>query len=112
MYNNPNFFQYQSFQPRPSLFNSFKNLNFGEILNSTQKTLNVINQAIPIFHQIRPLWNNARTIFRIANAINEDDKTEARNKNRNYKNATNKKSNTDVINTKKDIKYNEPVFFL
>ena len=57
MYNNPNLFQYPNMNlSKPSLF------NFGEILNKTQKTLNVINQAIPIFYQIKPLWNNAKTI--------------------------------------------------
>ena len=48
MYNNPNFFQYQNLNlAKPKLF------NFSDLLNKTQKTLNVINQAIPIFYQIK-----------------------------------------------------------
>lgn len=122
MFNNPNFFPYQSIQPKASLFRSLKALNFGEILNGTQKTLNVINQAIPIFHQIKPLWNNTKTIFRIANAINEDGhKKEPQyqtqnnhNNNKNYQ-INNQSQNTVKNiqnNSEKNIKYNEPVFFI
>ena len=69
MYNNPNFFQYQNLNlAKPKLF------NFSDLLNKTQKTLNVINQAIPIFYQIKPLWNNTKTILKIANIVNEPQK--------------------------------------
>lgn len=47
--------------------------NWNNILTNTQKTLGIINQAIPIVYQVRPLLNNARTLFRIAGAINEKD---------------------------------------
>lgn len=47
--------------------------NWSNLLNNTQKTLNVINQAIPIFYQVRPIWNNAKTMFKIMGAIKEDD---------------------------------------
>lgn len=38
-------------------------------LTSTGKTLNVINQAIPIFYQVRPIVNNAKTMFRVLGAV-------------------------------------------
>lgn len=38
-------------------------------LTSTGKTLNVINQAIPIFYQVRPIVKNARTMFRVLGAV-------------------------------------------
>ena len=47
--------------------------NWGGLLTNTQKTLNVINQAIPIFYQVRPIWNNAKTMFHIMGALKEDD---------------------------------------
>ena len=106
MFNNYNYFPFQGIQPRLSLFSGLRNLNFGEILNSTQKTLNVVNQAIPIFYQIRPLWNNTKNIFKIANAINEDD-----NKNNEKTNDIPKKDDGKT-ETKRQINYNEPVFFL
>lgn len=103
MYNNPNFFSYQSYHPRNSLFSNFKRLNFSEILNGTQKTLNVINQAIPIFYQIRPLWNNAKTMLKIASAINVNEKQDKIVKNNPQK---------EIIKKENNIKYNEPVFFI
>ena len=49
--------------------------NWSNILTNTQKTLGIINQALPIVYQVRPLLNNARTLFKIAGAINEKDDT-------------------------------------
>lgn len=71
---------YQYYMPRMSRmgFSTVRphlktNFNFSEILNGTQKTLNIINQAIPIFYQIRPIWNNVRTMFRVVGALREED---------------------------------------
>ena len=58
---------------RPGLFSrglSFtKALNWGGLLDGTQKTLGVINQAIPIVYQVKPILNNCRTMFKIADEI-------------------------------------------
>lgn len=53
-------------------FSKMQKINWSGILNNTQKTLGIINQAIPIVYQVRPLFNNARTLFKIAGAINEE----------------------------------------
>ncbi len=50
-----------------------RGINWNNILNNTQRTLGIINQAIPIVYQVKPLLNNARTLFKIAGAINEKD---------------------------------------
>lgn len=47
--------------------------DWSTILGNTQKTLGIINQAIPIMYQIKPIITNARTIFRIMGAIKDDD---------------------------------------
>src|SRR5574344_429411 len=47
----------------------FRGFNFNNFLTSTGKTLNVINQAIPIFYQIKPIFNNAKTMLRVAKAM-------------------------------------------
>ena len=61
-------------QMNPYQLNSgIKRINWGNILNNTQKTLNVINQAIPIIYQVKPLVTNARTLFRIADAVTDDE---------------------------------------
>ncbi|MBO5120444.1 MAG: hypothetical protein J6C28_02000 [Bacilli bacterium] len=49
--------------------NALKNVNWTGILDGTQKTLGIINQAIPIVYQVKPIINNARTMFRIADVI-------------------------------------------
>ena len=57
---------------RPGLLgklSALKNVNWAGILDGTQKTLGIINQAIPIVYQVKPIINNAKTMFRIADVI-------------------------------------------
>ncbi len=51
---------------------SLKSIKWATLLEGTQKTLGVINQAIPIVYQIKPIVNNAKTIFKIADSLKED----------------------------------------
>ena len=53
----------------------FKTIKWGEFLDGTQKTLNVINQAIPVVYQVKPMMNNAKTLFKIANIMKNPDNT-------------------------------------
>ena len=55
---------------------ALKTIKWGTILDGTQKTLGVINQAIPIVYQVKPIITNAKTLFKIANVIKEPDKKE------------------------------------
>lgn len=57
-------------------------------LDGTQKTLGVINQAIPIVNQVKPMITNAKTIFRIADELNKP--TTKTTNNTNYSKNTNK----------------------
>ena len=52
---------------------NYKNIDFNKILTNTSKTLNVINQAIPIYYQLKPIINNAKTLFKVANILKSDD---------------------------------------
>lgn len=63
-----------------------KNFSWGNFLDGTQKTLGVINQAIPIVYQMKPILNNAKTMFKIADEINYSDNT---NTNYNVNNSSN-----------------------
>lgn len=85
MYNDPNFFYYNNpanyeymnygnISRKAGLFSKLRGIKWGDFLNNTSKTLNVINQAIPIVYQVKPLITNAKTMFRIANIIKSDDK--------------------------------------
>ena len=55
-------------------------INFTSILNGASKTLNVINQAIPVFYQIKPIWQNTKTMFKVAKIIKDDDNKEGEQK--------------------------------
>lgn len=119
MFNSPNYIPYPNHFSKPSLFQAFRSLNFSEILNGTQKTLNVINQAIPIFYQIKPLWNNTKTIFRIANAVNKPDDNVNNSNNDNNRSNSNSNNNSNnssnpssQVNTTPNKNYNEPTFFI
>ena len=50
-----------------------KTIKWGSILDGTQKTLGVINQAIPIIYQVKPIVSNAKSIFNIANSLKNDN---------------------------------------
>lgn len=78
---------------RPSLFSMLKNIGWSNLLDGTQKTLGVINQAIPIVYQVKPVVSNMRSIFKIANAIKSPDNNQSTNK------------STNNINTNKPIFY-------
>lgn len=49
------------------LKNLFGGLNFSNILSGTSKTLNVVNQALPLIKQAGPMLNNAKTMFKVMN---------------------------------------------
>lgn len=83
-----------------------RGINWNNILNNTQRTLGIINQAIPIVYQVKPLLTNARTLFRVASALNSNDEDETTNdetSNNNY-------SENISYETKKDS--NGPIFYL
>ena len=70
-----NFFPYQNNLLKKGLgLSSFKSINWTNVLNNTQKTLNVINQAIPVYYQVKPIFSNAKTMFRMVNALKDDNK--------------------------------------
>ena len=64
-------YPYQNPSILASAFNALKGIKWGTILDGTGKTLGVINQAIPIVYQVKPLFSNAKTLFKIANEIND-----------------------------------------
>ena len=53
----------------------FKTIKWGTLLDGTQKTLGVINQAIPIFYQVKPMVSNARAMLNIASIMKEPSST-------------------------------------
>ncbi len=89
---------------RPNLFSrglqASKAINWSGLLDGTQKTLGVINQAIPIVYQVKPLIGNAKAMFKIADALSggEDVRSEG------YETVQNI-TNSNTSNTNKPIFY-------
>ena len=78
-------------------------ITFSGILNGASKTLGVINQAIPVFYQVKPIWNNARTMFKVVKGLNSKDNTLVNTE------ATSKTEKSKPINNQKS---NAPTFFM
>lgn len=97
MYNNP-------YMMRPSLLsrgiNWTRGINWSGLLEGTQKTLGVVNQAIPIVYQIKPIFNNARTLFKIADSMRGSVEKTSNNTN----------SSSTLVEEKNNT--NQPIFYI
>ena len=82
------------------LLGGISKINWGNLLNNTQKTLNVINQAIPVYYQMKPIYNNAKTMFRLIGSFND--------KSNNTPSQTN--TTNSSVDNEKNIS-NKPIFF-
>ena len=88
-----------------------RGFNWSSILSNTQKTLGIVNQAIPMFKQMSPVVKNAKTMFKIMNEFKKEDTSnnvvnsvENNNSSDNYSTNVNQES-TNSYN-------NGPTFFL
>ena len=62
----------------------FKNgINWSTILSNTQKTLNIVNQTIPVIKQMGPVMNNAKTMFKLMNEFKKVEPTEPKQNKKN-----------------------------
>lgn len=55
-----------------NLFNNIKAINWKGLLNGTSKTINTINQAIPLIRNTRPMINNIKNMVNIAKAFGKE----------------------------------------
>lgn len=88
---------------------------FTGLLNGASKTLGVINQAIPVFYQVKPIINNAKTMYRVAKEINSNDRRNTStstntNSSNNSNNSNNNTSTNNASNNSNDV--NKPNFFI
>ena len=98
-------YPYISTTAKTSLFSSlFKNgtFSFSSIINGTQKTLGIINQAIPVIKQVSPVVKNAKTMFKVMNEFKKTDTTKSEDKKSNAV-ATKSTQNTNTINNINEI---------
>ena len=50
-----------------------RGFSFSTLLNGAEKTLNFVNQAIPVVKQVSPMMRNAKTMFRVMNEFKKVD---------------------------------------
>ena len=70
-------------------------INWSSILNGAQRTLGLVNQAIPLVKQAAPMVRNAKTMFKV---MNEFKKVETPNTNVSNSNTSNNVNNASEIN--------------
>lgn len=122
-YYNPYFYSIPSSMmssPKVGLFSRLfgGNFSFGTLINGTQKTLNFVNQVIPVVKQAKPMINNAKTMFKVMNEFKKTDKPKSSLNNKIINSTNNtKKENTINLNENKNINTNidtneGPKFFI
>jgi len=102
-----------SYKPNP-FFNPYSYslatksaINWGSLLTNTQKTLGVINQAIPVFYQIGPVYRNARTLFKVMSEFNKaSTNNSSSNRSSSNSSSTNSSNNASSVfnNPKSNLK--------
>jgi len=89
---------------RPGVFSrwadALRGFNFSGFLDGTQKTLGVINQAIPIVNQVKPMVRNARTMFKIAGELKKPSE------------AINTTNISTTASSYNPISNNKPIFYM
>lgn len=82
-----------------------KGASWSSFLTTAGKTLNVINQAIPVFYQVRPIIHNAKTMFRVLGAVKTSDKKQ----NNSTSIQTESTMNRSQVNSSESRSINTPV---
>ena len=86
----------------------FKNgINWSTLLTNAQKTLNIVNQTIPVVKQMGPVVNNAKTMFKIMNEFKKVETPTEKNKKTEKKEIIEKQNKEQP----KIINDNNPTFF-
>ena len=98
----------------------FSGINWSSILSNTQKTLGIVNQAIPMVKQISPIMKNAKTMFKVMNEFKKVDfrspDKKNKSKNENEKKIVNSSKNNIIDDIHQTTTFQNfdggPVFFV
>lgn len=99
-----------------------KSINWGGLLNNASKTLGVVNQAIPLVKQAGPMFNNMKSMMRLASIFKDEtdnsprrNNNQVNNQNYNIQNTNNQYSQDNTSrydNSVDNYQYNKPNFFI
>lgn len=73
-------------------------INWSSILNGAQRTLGLVNQAIPLVKQAAPMVRNAKTMFKVMNEFKKVETPNTNVSNSNTSNNVNNASETNISN--------------
>jgi endonuclease/exonuclease/phosphatase (EEP) superfamily protein YafD len=95
----------------------FSKINLSSLLSNAQKTLGVVNQAIPLYYQVKPVFKNLKALGKIGKEFTKINENNNQNSNRNtqQRSVTNISSNNDratsnITDSQND--YPTPTFYL
>ena len=86
-------------------------INWSNLLNGAQRTLGLVNQAIPLVKQAAPMVRNAKTMFKVMNEFKKVETPVNKVSNENFEDENiqnNISPNTGIIQTNS---YGGPTFF-
>lgn len=86
-------------------------VNWGSLLSNAQKTLNVVNQAIPLYYQVKPVFNNIKTLGKIGKELSKTD-TASQVVSTNNNEIKNDITNTSALENTNNNESFLPTFFL
>lgn len=97
----------------------FSKINWSSLLSNAQKTLGVVNQAIPLYYQVKPVFKNLKALGKIGKEFTKisGNNNMNQNKNENIKqepiingNYNSEVVTNNTINNQND--YPTPTFYL
>ena len=86
--------------------NTLKSINFGGLLSGANKTLNVVNQTIPLIKQAKPMINKLAKAFGSETVSRRGNQSYSANGSSNTKGDINNKMNENVENNKNSDTFN------
>ena len=99
--------------------NGIRSVNWGGLLTNANKTLDVVNQAIPLVRQAGPMFNNMRSMLQIAKAFGSETTTRTNSNSTGNMQTTNNNSNivtnndtNQYLTQEKEVQDNVPNFFI
>lgn len=95
----------------------FSKINWSSLLSNAQKTLGVVNQAIPLYYQVKPVFKNLKALGKIGKEFTKINENNNQNSNRStqQESVTNISSNNEattsnIADSQND--YPNPTFYL
>ncbi len=90
-------------------------INWSSLLSNAQKTLGVVNQAIPLYYQVKPVFKNLKVLGKIGKEFNKISENNNQNSNKSIQQESITKSNNDkttnnIVDSQNN--YPTPTFYL